>query len=82
MRLILYLSHSRDLNNEPGGGESPQSASGQRAVFLSYASEDAAAAGLVAASLRAAGVEATDGSEIVFDRVQESSELALIERGR
>ena len=71
--LILYLSHSRDLTNEPGGGESPQFSSGQRAVFLSYASEDAAAAGLVAAP---------DGSEIVFDRAQESSELALIERGR
>jgi hypothetical protein len=25
---------------------------------------------------------APDGSEIVFDRAQESSELALIERGR
>ena len=53
------------MNNEPGGGESPQSSSGQRAVFLSYASEDAAAAGLAAASLRAAGVEVwLDQSEL------------------
>jgi Tol biopolymer transport system component/DNA-binding winged helix-turn-helix (wHTH) protein len=53
------------LTNEPDLGESPISWRGQRAVFLSYASEDAKAAGRIAESLRAAGIEVwLDQSEL------------------
>jgi Tol biopolymer transport system component/DNA-binding winged helix-turn-helix (wHTH) protein len=51
--------------NEPGPGENPISSKVPRAVFLSYASEDAQAAGRIADSLRAAGVEVwLDQSEL------------------
>ncbi len=42
---------------EPGAGAQAATKSGQRAVFLSYASEDAPAAHRICAALRAAGVE-------------------------
>ena len=45
------------LTIEPGLAGDPAIRGGQRAVFLSYASEDAAAARRVCESLRAAGVE-------------------------
>jgi adenylate cyclase len=50
------------LSNEPGLGGQPVSRSSQRAVFLSYASEDAEAAQRICAGLRAAGIE------VWFDR--------------
>jgi TolB-like protein/Tfp pilus assembly protein PilF len=45
------------LTTEPGLAGDPATRGGQRAVFLSYASEDAAAARRVCESLRAAGIE-------------------------
>lgn len=45
------------LTNEPGLGGEPSVRDSQRAVFLSYASEDADAAQRICATLRAAGVE-------------------------
>ncbi len=50
------------MSNEPGLGGQPLSGSSQRAVFLSYASEDAEAAQRICAGLRAAGIE------VWFDR--------------
>jgi TolB-like protein/Tfp pilus assembly protein PilF len=50
------------LPNEPGLGGDTSSGGGQRAVFLSYASEDADAAQRICTSLRAAGIE------VWFDR--------------
>jgi tetratricopeptide (TPR) repeat protein len=45
------------LTSEPGPGSQPAGRGGQRAVFLSYASEDAAAAHRICEALRTAGVE-------------------------
>lgn len=45
------------MTNDPGLGGNPTAWGGQRAVFLSYASEDADAAQRICATLRAAGVE-------------------------
>jgi tetratricopeptide (TPR) repeat protein len=45
------------LTSEPGPGSQAAGRGGQRAVFLSYASEDAAAAHSICTALRAAGVE-------------------------
>jgi Tol biopolymer transport system component len=45
------------LTNEPNQSEGQNLFSGQRAVFLSYASEDAEAAGRIGEGLRAAGIE-------------------------
>jgi len=50
------------LPNEPGLGGDPSIGDSQRAVFLSYASEDADAAQRICAALRAAGIE------VWFDR--------------
>ncbi len=50
------------MSNEPGLGGQPLGGSSHRAVFLSYASEDAEAAQRVCAALRAAGIE------VWFDR--------------
>jgi TolB-like protein len=50
------------LPNEPGLGGDPSIGDSQRAVFLSYASEDAEAAQRICAALRAAGIE------VWFDR--------------
>jgi len=54
------------LPNEPGlDGDLSAAASRQRAVFLSYTSEDSEAAGRICESLRAAGIEAWfDQSEL------------------
>ena len=53
------------MTNELGLGESPISWRGQGAVFLSYASEDAKAAGRITETLRAAGIEVwLDQSEL------------------
>jgi TolB-like protein len=53
------------LTNEPAPGGSLTLRSGQRAVFLSYASEDAQAAQRICAALRAAGIEVwLDQSEL------------------
>src|SRR5882724_9005949 len=46
-----------DLTTEPGLGGAPTEAANQRAVFLSYASDDADAAARISTSLRAAGLE-------------------------
>jgi hypothetical protein len=48
------------LTNEPAAGGSLTSRGGQRAGFLSYASEDAQAAHSICAALRAAGIEEYD----------------------
>lgn len=45
------------MPNEPGLGGVPPSRGSQRAVFLSYASEDAVAAQRICETLRAAGIE-------------------------
>lgn len=45
------------MTNDPGLGGNPSAWGSQRAVFLSYASEDADAAQRICATLRAAGVE-------------------------
>jgi tetratricopeptide (TPR) repeat protein len=45
------------LTSEPGPGSQASGGRGQRAVFLSYASEDAAAAHRICAALREAGIE-------------------------
>jgi Tol biopolymer transport system component len=45
------------LTNEPGLGGNPTTKGSQRAVFLSYASEDADAAQRICAALRATGIE-------------------------
>ena len=45
------------MTNAPGLGGNPRAWGSQRAVFLSYASEDADAAQRICATLRAAGVE-------------------------
>lgn len=45
------------MTNKPDQSECQISFSGQRAVFLSYASEDAKAAGRIGEGLRAAGIE-------------------------
>jgi TolB-like protein/Tfp pilus assembly protein PilF len=45
------------LTNEPGLGGNPSTRGSQRAVFLSYASEDADAAQRICAALRSAGIE-------------------------
>ena len=50
------------MPNEPGLGGDPSIGDSQRAVFLSYASEDADAAQRICAALRAAGIE------VWFDR--------------
>ena len=50
------------MPNEPGLGGDPSIGESQRAVFLSYASEDADAAQRICAALRAAGIE------VWFDR--------------
>jgi hypothetical protein len=53
------------LTNEPVLDGNPTARSGQRAVFLSYASKDAQAAQRTCAALRAAGIEVwLDQSEL------------------
>jgi len=53
------------LTNEPGLGGNPTTPDSQRAVFLSYASEDADAAQRICATLRAGGIEVwLDQSEL------------------
>jgi hypothetical protein len=54
------------LPNEPELDGDPSSGNRQRAVFLSYASEDSGAAERICESLRAAGIEAW------LDQVNES----------